>query len=135
MGRLRLHLVPLPELNIDPGHQMIVADSGMQMPPQGGYLEGFDRVLAMSGRVARSFLLEPFFFLVSFRQTCTNCQHLYQQPLQHFVVFAVNLMSCPKYDGTSQVSSSPLRKINGAYWRIVQLVNCKRDRVHPMCSP
>lgn len=40
---------------------MIVADSGMQMTPQGGYLEGFDRVLAMSGRVARAFLLEPFF--------------------------------------------------------------------------
>ena len=52
--------MPLPELqHIKPSHIMIVADSGMQMTPQSGYLEGFDRVLAMSGDVARLFLLEP----------------------------------------------------------------------------
>lgn len=59
--------MPLPELQyMDPGHVMIGADSGMQITPQAGYIEGLDRALAMSAKIARALLLEPFLYFASF---------------------------------------------------------------------
>ena len=66
--------MPLPEVQrIQPGHQIILADSGTQMTPQSGYLEGLDRALAMSGSVARAFLLEPFHFFQEIVVLCCTC--------------------------------------------------------------
>ena len=55
-----LHLKPLPKLSaLHPGYAMIVPENDMLLAPHVGYLEGLDRALAMSGKVARAFLQVP----------------------------------------------------------------------------
>lgn len=60
----RLHFRPVPPLqrlalSALPSGLMIFPDGGLRLAPHVGYLEGLDRLLAMTGDVARAFLLEP----------------------------------------------------------------------------
>ncbi|CAK9085383.1 unnamed protein product, partial [Durusdinium trenchii] len=78
-----LHFRPVPPLqrlalSALPSGLMIFPDGGLRLAPHVGYLEGLDRLLAMTGDVARAFLLEPLLALanrsfVTLHPSCLSC--------------------------------------------------------------
>ncbi|CAE7213872.1 Pepd [Symbiodinium natans] len=74
-----LHVVPLPDLSLLPQNRMLlVPDGGQRLTPQAGYLEGLDRALILSRKVAEVFFVLPLHALknasfVANYPTCLHC--------------------------------------------------------------